>query len=215
MKSSIIKTAFCFVAVSTLLGLTATSAVAQAIYRIVGPDGRISFSDQPPPQSVKATALPPSGKSNASISGDLPYEVRQAANRFPVVLYSGDACEPCNSGRSMLNSRGIPFREYTVSSPDDIQAFQKQISETSLPVVTIGGQRIRGFVSSEWSQYLDAAGYPQVSQLPPSYRNPAPAPLASSSKPNQTTNNASDAPLANQPAPLPAVTPENPTGLVF
>jgi glutaredoxin len=204
------------VAFVTWLSLAAAAVQAQAIYRIVGPDGRISFSDQPPAPTLKATALPPSGRSNATISGDLPYELRQAASRYPVVLYSGDACEPCNSGRSLLTSRGIPFNEFTVSTQEDIQAFQRQGSETSLPVVTIGGQRIKGFISSEWSQYLDAAGYPQVSQLPPSYRNPAPAPLSNSSKPSQATaNNPTDTPAANLPPPAPAVTTENPTGLQF
>ena len=32
-----------------VLGLAALSASAQGVYRIVGPDGRVTYSDQPPP----------------------------------------------------------------------------------------------------------------------------------------------------------------------
>lgn len=216
MNKLIIESFFKSLILSALLCLLPTGANAQAIYRVVGPDGSISFSDQPPPPTVKATALPPSGRSNATIAADLPYEVRFAAGRYPVVLYTGDGCEPCNSARAMLTARGIPFSEFTVNTQDDVQAFQKLGSETSLPVVTIGGQRIKGFMSTEWSQYLDAAGYPLVSQLPPNYRNPPSAPLANTSRPNQNTaNNSAVEPAANLPPPAPAVTPENPTGIVF
>ena len=36
-------------ALGFLLGLLSVSALAQGVYRIVGPDGRVSYSDQPPP----------------------------------------------------------------------------------------------------------------------------------------------------------------------
>ena len=32
-----------------LAGLLAAPVMAQGVYRIVGPDGRVTFSDQPPP----------------------------------------------------------------------------------------------------------------------------------------------------------------------
>ena len=37
----------------SLLGLV-LSAQAQGVYRIVGPDGKVTFSDQPPPANTSA-----------------------------------------------------------------------------------------------------------------------------------------------------------------
>ena len=51
------------------------------------------------------------------------------------------------------------------------------MGDTSLPYLTVGGQRIRGMSESEWTQYLDAAGYPKTSKLPVGYQSAAPTPL--------------------------------------
>ncbi len=46
-----------------LLAFAAASAQAQTIYRIVGPDGKVTFSDKAPPASSKdKAARPPSAQ---------------------------------------------------------------------------------------------------------------------------------------------------------
>lgn len=161
------------VAAALLLGVLATPwAMAQGVYRIVGPDGRVSYSDQPPPPS--ANAKPVAGVSaGASSSVQLPPELRQAAGRYPVTLYTGNDCIPCNNGRNMLNARGIPYTEKTVNSADDGAAFKRLSNTNSLPLLTIGSQQVKGYSDKEWNQYLDAAGYPKQSVLPASHRRPA------------------------------------------
>lgn len=208
------------VAVIALL-LAATGVQAQAIYRIVGPDGRVTFSDKPPVPGEKATALSADGRGGSdSASGNtLPFELRQLANRYPVTLYSGANCAPCDSGRQLLVARGIPFSERTIGTAQDIEALQKISTEAALPVLTIGGQRLLGFVEADWSQYLDAAGYPKTSQLPPGYRRPAATPLVPPPPP-VPVNGAGAAPAApatQEPAPptAPAPNPGNPAGIIF
>ena len=163
---------------SLLMMLACAAAQAQGVYRIVGPDGKVTFSDRPPaeasaqPQSARAVAEAPD-----AANGELPFALRQVANRYPVTLYTGSDCAPCTSARNLLTSRGIPFTERTVSSNEDIAALQRLSGATSLPFGTIGGQQLAGYSEAEWVQYLDAAGYPKQSQLPRNYRRPAPAPL--------------------------------------
>jgi hypothetical protein len=85
-----------------------------------------------------------------------------------------------------------------------------------LPVVTIGGQRITGYSETEWSEYLNAAGYPRTSQLPGSYRQPAATPLVAAVSPRSAP--APAAPAAPSPAPTAAQpTPpgSNPAGIQF
>lgn len=212
--------------VTTALALLASlPAMAQGVHRIVGPDGRVTFSDQPPPS---ATARPQPGASggapatSAGGGGQLPYELRQTAARYPVVLYTGDNCAPCNTGRNLLNSRGIPYTEKTVNTADDVQALRRLNSDASLPLLTIGGQKLSGYLETEWTQYLDAAGYPKQSALPTNYRRPAPAPLVAvmpaPGSPTPTGGPSTDGVPAPQPAPAetpvqPPVT--NPAGIRF
>ena len=85
---------------------------AQTIYRIVGPDGRVTFSDKAPLDVGKATATNANGKPVASSDSGLPYELRQIVSRYPVTLYTGVACTPCNSGRLLLQSRIENFSHF-------------------------------------------------------------------------------------------------------
>ena len=131
-------------AVLTFAGSSVFDANAQQIFRIVGPDGRVTFSDKPPlDPGVRATpaktvALP--GARGTDISA-LPFELRQAATRYPVTLYTAPECAPCGAGRTMLTSRGIPFAERTVTTREDIEALRRLAGSISLPFLTIGGQQ--------------------------------------------------------------------------
>src|SRR4029078_3312773 len=89
-----------------------SEATPQQIHRIVGPDGRITFSDQPPldptVNAKPANSVPlPSGAGSGNSS--LPFELREVSTRYPVTLYTTADCGPCGAGRAMLAGRGIPF----------------------------------------------------------------------------------------------------------
>jgi glutaredoxin len=198
---------------------------AQAVYRIVGPDGKVTFSDRPPPEAARTAAAPGASAAAAGSGlGALPYELRQVASRFPVTLYTGTNCGPCASGKAMLASRGVPFTERTVTTPEDGEALQRLAGDNSLPLLTIGGQQIKGYSDAEWTQFLDAAGYPKTSQLPVSFRNPPASPLVAVQRPAAPPSQA-EAPAAeiapvarrNPPpsAPAPAASPSNPAGIRF
>ncbi len=200
--------------------LLSTLTQAQQVYRIVGPDGKITFSDQPPPPSSqgKVSAANASAAASMAAASSLPFELRQIASKYPVTLYVGDNCGPCGAGRSMLTSRGVPFTEKTVSSHEDSQALQRLSGDTSLPFLTIGGQQLKGFSDAEWMQFLNAAGYPQTSVLPASYRRPAPTPLvavATAPAAAAPVDEAASATTAKRPA-APAAQPNpNPAGIKF
>jgi glutaredoxin len=158
--------------------------------------------------------------STASGSGSglasLPFELRQAAARYPVTIYTSPGCNACAQGRAFLVSRGIPFGEKTVSTQEDADALTRLTGAPSLPVLTIGAQQLKGFSSTEWMQFLDAAGYPKTSQLPPSYVPAAATPLVAL---DQRAPAAPAAPApARRAAPSPAPAeppPSNPAGIQF
>ncbi|MDO5290823.1 MAG: glutaredoxin family protein [Pseudomonadota bacterium] len=211
-----------FLSLTSAALLLAASAAAQAqTYRVVGPDGRVTYSDRPP--AADARTVPGKGSSGSAPgtgSASLPYELSQTARRFPVTLYTGTDCAPCASGRSLLASRGIPFTEKTVSTRSDADALQQLFGDGSLPALSIGNQQLKGFNSAQWTQYLDAAGYPKASQLPSNYRQPAATPLTTPAAPAPQERSAPAARSAPATAPAaPSIAPErtntNPAGIRF
>jgi glutaredoxin len=212
------KVALCAVflpAIYAFLFAFSSQALAQQLYRIVGPDGRVTFSDQPPPPSANAKVTTGRGGSFGESAGGaaLPFELRAVVQRFPVTLYTGKDCAPCDAGRNMLRTRGIPFTERIVEVSADLEALKRLSGDTSLPVATVGGQQMKGYSESEWTQFLDAAGYPKTSQLPAGYRNPAPSPLVARAAPAPAATPAAAAAPAPAPAAEPA--PSNPAGIRF
>lgn len=214
---SIIRIAAACATTCAAVALLATAAQAQQVYRIVGPDGKVTFSDRAPAAGAAGTAINNDQRSAAGMEA-LPYQLRQVATRFPVTLYTSSDCMPCTSARNLLSNRGIPFTERTVTSNEDIDTLKRLSGESSLPFGTIGAQQLRGFSEAEWTQYLDAAGYPKQSELPRNYRAPAPTPLvaikeaasapAPATPPTRTPRQA--APQVND-----GPTPSNPAGIRF
>lgn len=197
-------------------------AQAQQVYRSVGPDGKVTFSDQPPPPASNAKVSTSAASSaGAAASVALPYELRQVASKYPVTLYTGENCAPCGAGRSLLTSRGIPFTEKTVTTHEDTQALQRLSGDTALPFMTIGSQQLKGFSDAEWTQFLNAAGYPPSSVLPTSYRAPAATPLvAVASAPTAPVAGAaagttSTSATAQRPPRRAAPPRDNPAGIKF
>ncbi|WP_420475876.1 glutaredoxin family protein [Noviherbaspirillum sp. ST9] len=157
---------------SILMLLCVGSANAQ-LYKWVGPDGKVTYSDAPPPAvatKVETKSLATSGVNTA----DLPYEVAEATKSHPVTLYTTKDCQPCDEGRKLLTARGIPFIEKTVNSNADIAQYKQAGGEGQLPLLTVGKFRERAFEAAAWNNVLTTAGYPESSKLPKSYRNPSP-----------------------------------------
>ncbi len=158
------------------------SEAAFAQFKWQNPDGTLGYGDRPPSHQVKMLKTPsgdvtPQAAAEADGSG-LPYALKQATTRFPVVLYTGSSgsgdCGPCKEGRDYLTKRGIPFSERLVKSAEDMKAFKANVSsEGTVPAVTVGKEKTVGYEAGAWSNLLDAAGYPKSSVLPKSFKQAA------------------------------------------
>ncbi|MEO7031380.1 MAG: glutaredoxin family protein, partial [Herbaspirillum sp.] len=100
--------------------------------------------------------------------------------KSPVTLYTTKNCAPCDAGRTLLITRGIPHTERTVNSNEDITVLKKIGGDTQLPLLMIGTQKQQGFESETWNSALTAANYPTTSKLPPTY---LPAPIVAAAPP--------------------------------
>ena len=182
--------------------LTASvDAAAQQLYKSVGADGRVTYSDMPPPRAAKSVSTKIVGGSEVS-TVSLPYELAQAVQANPVTLYTTAGCPACDSARKFLNSRGVPFAEKTVTTAEDSERLKQAGGTNSLPFVLIGRSKQVGFESTAWGTVLSAAGYPETSKLPRTYRNAA-ATAAAPVIEKETKANAKV-----EADPLPAVAPK-------
>ncbi len=165
-RFSPLQNAIKLIAVLTIMTPAIGQLYAQQVYKSVDKNGRVTYSEVPP--------LPGSGDklTGDSASGaSLPYALQQVVSRYPVTIYTTADCGPCINARLMLTQRGVPFTERTVSSNEDIEAYKKLNGDTSMPLATIASQQLKGYEETEWTKYLDAAGYPKSSTLPRNFRN--------------------------------------------
>ena len=177
-----------------LLLLLLLVGTASAQYKVVGPDGRITYTDRPP--AAAATRLPgtarAAGAAAEPVSADLPFDLRQAMARYPATLYTAPNCGPCDSARGLLRQRGVPVREFSLVRAEDLAELQRREGTLELPLLRLGAQRLQGFEAGDWHATLDAATYPRTSRLPPGWRATPAQPLV---------------PAAGEPDTVPAVAP--------
>lgn len=159
----------------------ALGASAQ-IYRWTDDKGRVHITDTPPPASAKAvkksgTPSPDTGAPQPSAAE--PYVLQQARTNYPITLYTTPNCEGCDAARKLLNARGLPFKEISVTEASQIDELKKVAGNTSVPALVVGSTVQKGFEEGAYQRVLDAAGYPKSGVLPPrNQTEPAPAQAA-------------------------------------
>lgn len=165
-------------------------AVHAEVYRWVDAEGKIHYSDQLPPSSIKQVEKkkPAGGK---PVDTPLPYALQQAVKNFPVTLYSSECGDACTRARQLLTKRGIPFTDLDATDPNAQKELRKLTGgPIEVPILKIGRDTLRGFEEGKWNTSLDAAGYPQTSVIP--FRAPAKTakPGTAASTPPQTSPSA-------------------------
>ncbi len=199
------------------LAAWASALPAYAQYKVVQPDGSTTYTDRPPSGgNARVTPIGQSpGAAAAASRSDLnfPADLRLAAQRYPVTLYTTAECPPCDAGRQWLAQRGIPYAEKRVATQDDEQALLRLVGGRSVPSLTVGVQPVRGFAESDWQAYLDAAGYPREAKLPRGWQPPPVTPLVAASTPRPAA--APAAPGRSEPAsPADAASPSPAPGAI-
>ena len=163
------------VGVALVLALAAGAVVAQQqLYRWTDQKGRLNVADTPPPPGAKDVHRWRVTASSAAEGGSEPYALRLARKESPVTLYTAADCEPCNDARKLLNSRGIPFKEVSVTEKE-VNDLVKLAGSASVPVIVVGNATQKGFEGSAYHRLLDDAGYPKMGLLAPrSQQEPKP-----------------------------------------
>ena len=151
--------------VHSLLLAAAASAVcavagAQVLYKSVGPDGKVSYSDRPPAddriaKTMKFAELPNTALPSKTIA-ELE-QLRKSGAATPIAvptsgvsLYAAKWCGYCRQAREFLNQRGIAFQEIDVDTPSGKSAFVRAGGVGGIPLLVANGQKVRGFTSQAY-----------------------------------------------------------------
>jgi len=137
------------------------AAQAQQVYRYVDKEGRVIYSDRAPPsdsKDIQAKRLSP----NFIENNDVPVATVQAAQRFPVTLYTFACGTVCQNAEALLNRRGVPFSTVNVEDQKGAELLLKLTGAQQAPVLQVGDKLIaKGYNEARWTSMLDDAGYPK------------------------------------------------------
>jgi len=135
-----------------------TASPAQTVYKSVGPDGRVVYSDKPPAggkvektmtfDNLPASTLPASASSYVEQLRRMhARDAAQAAAAPPegVVLYSAAWCGHCRQAKAWLAGHGVAYREVDVETPAGVEAFAQAGGGRGIPLLVANGRRVQGW----------------------------------------------------------------------
>ncbi|MET3117135.1 glutaredoxin [Undibacterium sp. GrIS 1.8] len=199
--------------IGTVVGVFAMGSAQAQLYKWVGADGKVTYSDVPPPPSVKQ--LQTRSFDSGEPASNLPPELAAAVVKNPVILYTSSDCSPCDEGRTFLKANGIPFKEKTVNSDEDAKKLKQVSGDNQLPFLIINSSRFKGLNTTEWRTALSNAGYPETNKLPKDYKYStaeAAAPVPATAPKDASNNGDSDKVRQKK---LPPANPNNDGGFRF
>ena len=163
-----------------LLGAAAlASAQTQQVYRYVDSEGRVVYSDKPPPADARDAQAKRIGRNTIETS-TLTYAAALAEQRYPVTLYTFGCGLVCDTAAGLLNKRGVPHTVVDVGQNDGAEKLKRLTGGLDAPALQVGDQYTTGYNESRWQNMLTDAGYPQTPppRTAPVGRAPSAAPAA-------------------------------------
>jgi len=148
--------------IACLIACLLTLPAYGAMYKWVDAQGRVQYTDTPPPPNAKKVEehrIVP----NTIQTGSAPFAVQDAAKRNPVTVWMNECGDLCNRARDYLAKRGVPHAVRNPARQDEQEAWKKiSGGDNSVPLLIVGSlQTLKGFDEAQWDTALSKAGYPR------------------------------------------------------
>lgn len=150
-----------------ILTVLAAPAWAGTLYKSVGADGRVVYSDQPPAEGrvektlrfseVPSSPLPESVlryREGLEKGVEQRLAVAARAGAGTPRLFTAPWCGYCRQARAYLNEKGIGFSELDVETPAGQQAYAALGGGSGVPVLSWKGERLQGYSRASYDQFF-------------------------------------------------------------
>ena len=140
-----------------LLSLFLALPASAGVYKWKDAQGRIQYSDSPPP-AAKSTQL-----KLQSFTG-LVQVSRAIEADSGVTIYTTEWCGVCKRAKAFFAQNGIPFREWDVEKTEFGATKFKQLGGSGVPLITVGSEKMAGFDGGSfmemWKKSQKKSGIP-------------------------------------------------------
>jgi glutaredoxin len=145
-----------------MVSLFSRTAQAQ-VYKITGPDGKVSYTDKAPDKNQKSRQLNLAALPTTPIPAELSRlqdemlksaNKRTEENRNPSVnlFFTAAWCGYCKQAKAYMAAKRISMPEYDIDTPTGRQAFLKAGGGGGVPLLLWKGQRVQGFSPAAYDQ---------------------------------------------------------------
>jgi glutaredoxin len=139
------------------LGLSA-AAHAATLYKSIGPDGEVVYSDRPPASgkvdktfefsNLPSTPLPESVvKYRDELRKSMEKRLAESAvprGRQPVI-FTAKWCGYCRQALAYLAEKKISYTEHDIDTPGGMRAFAETGAGRGVPLLLVGEQKLQGY----------------------------------------------------------------------
>jgi glutaredoxin len=156
-------------AVCAFIAAFVPSASADTVYKAVGPDGVVTYTDKPPSDRARTDTL----EFRNLPSSPLPAEVlrfreqleksaqgRITAARAPrpgdVALFTANWCGHCKRAKAHLAAAQVAYTEYDIENVDGMRAFIGAGGTGGVPLLVAGDKRVQGYSPAAYERLAAA-----------------------------------------------------------
>ncbi|HYD33604.1 MAG TPA: glutaredoxin domain-containing protein [Methylophilaceae bacterium] len=134
---------------------------ADTLYKTVGPDGKITYSDKPPLKgnvekkftfkNLPSSKLPAPGNNSTTVNNTLTSTKPVAGS---VTLYTASWCGYCKQAKAYLAKQRIPYREVDIETQDGMAEFSRAGGSGAVPLLVAGKESVQGFSPEAYEAIL-------------------------------------------------------------
>ena len=137
-----------------LLSLLHAAAQAQTIYKSIGANGTVVYSDRPPANGKIEETITYVDLPSSSLPAAAAQQIEQAARQATpharrqytgVTLYTTSWCGYCKRARAYLSQKDIDYRDIDIEAPGGAAAFAQAGGRGGVPLLVADGHHVRGF----------------------------------------------------------------------
>ena len=147
---------------------------AQTLYKSIGSDGRVNYSDKPPIEGKLAKTLKAEDLPNTALPAGYEAELQRmrlslnlngtkTANATPKasasaipVLFTAVWCGYCRLAKAYLASKGVQHDSIDIDTPSGKSAFAATGGSGGIPLLVANSKQIRGFSTLAYDKFFVA-----------------------------------------------------------